>query len=307
MEHKRAGRGDPFIVRPPSPHPLPAGEREPTAAMSGKLRPRLHAFPLAPDPGHPGPPLQAFSRRRRAAVRRGDHRARRQPGGDDRAGGARLARIPVEIRQRGPQAALELGARRGRSRLRPRARRHQYREPEFAGRRSAAARHHPRAARISVRAARGPLRAKLPGRLPARSRGTRALLSGGQERAPDAARGVRGVPGLRDRARGEAPRRARRDGGGGGARDPAVRDPDRLGSAFFACPRHRSAICRRLRSRSRARRGGHCLALRAHRGRDRGEASGADRRLFLARHWASPTFETSGGLAAGTRRRRDRT
>src|SRR5712691_13413860 len=33
------------IVRAPSPHPLPAGEREPTAAMSSKLRPDCMRFP----------------------------------------------------------------------------------------------------------------------------------------------------------------------------------------------------------------------------------------------------------------------
>ena len=109
------------------------------------------------------------------------------------------------------QARLRLAAGRARRRA---FRRHRREPAEPAGRRGAGRGRHPGARRLRARAAGGALRHAQPGRLPAVRAGR-----------PDAYVEVKnvhfrrdgelgGVPGQRDRARGEAPRRARGDGGG---------------------------------------------------------------------------------------------
>src|SRR5262249_5827925 len=68
---------------------------------------------------------------------------------------------------------------------------------------------------------RGEIREKLTRRFSARSTDAAAVLRRDQERAPDAPAGIGRIPRCGDQARGEAPRRAWRHGGGGRPRGDA--------------------------------------------------------------------------------------
>ena len=100
---------------------------------------------------------------------------------------------------------------------------------------------------------RGEIRQELARRFPARSirRGRPAIVEIKNVHLMRAA-GTGRISRRGDQARGEASRRAQRHGRGRRARGDAVPDPDRLGAALQARPRHRSGLWQGVRRRARA-------------------------------------------------------